>query len=77
TNFGVPMVGTYMASAAAGVHPYGPNELAHAGPPHVLVQLLQAFNNPFIYVQMTLSAISFFTHFWLPLLDGEETDLTG
>ena len=26
---------------------------------------------------MTLSAISFFTDFWLPLQDGEETDLTG
>ncbi|MBE0944653.1 magnesium-translocating P-type ATPase, partial [Escherichia coli] len=53
------------------------NEVAHDRPPHVLVQLLQAFNNPFIYVLMTLSAISFFTDFWLPLQDGEETDLTG
>lgn len=41
------------------------------------MQLLQAFNNPFIYVLMTLTGISFFTDFWLPLQAGEETDLTG
>ncbi|EJL07022.1 magnesium-translocating P-type ATPase [Pseudomonas chlororaphis] len=55
----------------------GFNEVAHDRPPHALVQLLQAFNNPFIYVLMTLTAISFFTDFWLPLQAGEETDLTG
>ncbi|AZD35564.1 Mg(2+) transport ATPase, P-type [Pseudomonas chlororaphis subsp. aurantiaca] len=53
------------------------NEVAHDRPPHALVQLLQAFNNPFIYVLMTLTGISFFTDFWLPLQSGEETDLTG
>ncbi|AGL85150.1 magnesium-translocating P-type ATPase [Pseudomonas protegens] len=55
----------------------GHNEVAHDRPPHALVQLLQAFNNPFIYVLMTLTGISFFTDFWLPLQAGEETDLTG
>ncbi|MHC5205703.1 magnesium-translocating P-type ATPase [Pseudomonas chlororaphis] len=55
----------------------GFNEVAHDRPPHALVQLLQAFNNPFIYVLMTLTGISFFTDFWLPLQSGEETDLTG
>ncbi|OLF53953.1 magnesium-translocating P-type ATPase [Pseudomonas chlororaphis] len=55
----------------------GFNEVAHDRPPHALVQLLQAFNNPFIYVLMTLTGISFFTDFWLPLQAGEETDLTG
>ncbi|QQZ44510.1 magnesium-translocating P-type ATPase [Pseudomonas sp. SK3(2021)] len=55
----------------------GCNEVAHDRPPHALVQLLQAFNNPFIYVLMTLTGISFFTDFWLPLQSGEETDLTG
>ncbi|SEK72819.1 Mg2+-importing ATPase [Pseudomonas sp. NFIX51] len=55
----------------------GFNEVAHDRPPHALVQLLQAFNNPFIYVLMTLTTISFFTDFWLPLQAGEETDLTG
>ncbi|WP_348251000.1 cation-transporting P-type ATPase, partial [Salmonella enterica] len=29
---------------------YGRNEVAHEQVPAVLVQLLQAFNNPFIYV---------------------------
>lgn len=55
----------------------GFNEVAHDKPPHALVQLLHAFNNPFIYILMTLTAISFVTDFWLPLRDGEETDLTG
>ncbi|WP_025128275.1 magnesium-translocating P-type ATPase [Pseudomonas sp. PH1b] len=55
----------------------GHNEVAHDRPPHALVQLLQAFNNPFIYVLMALTGISFFTDFWLPLQAGEETDLTG
>lgn len=55
----------------------GHNEVAHDRPPHALVQLLHAFNNPFIYVLMTLTGISFFTDFWLPLQAGEETDLTG
>ncbi|QLL11082.1 magnesium-translocating P-type ATPase [Pseudomonas chlororaphis] len=55
----------------------GFNEVAHDRPPYALVQLLQAFNNPFIYVLMTLTGISFFTDFWLPLQSGEETDLTG
>ncbi|WP_442512989.1 magnesium-translocating P-type ATPase [Pseudomonas promysalinigenes] len=55
----------------------GFNEVAHDRPPHALVQLLRAFNNPFIYVLMTLTGISFVTDFWLPLRSGEETDLTG
>lgn len=55
----------------------GFNEVAHDKPPHALLQLLHAFNNPFIYILMTLTAISFVTDFWLPLRDGEETDLTG
>ena len=59
------------------LHRDGFNEVAHDHPPHALLQLLQAFNNPFIYVLMTLTGISFITDFWLPLQDGEETDLTG
>ena len=55
----------------------GANEVAHDKPPHALVQVLKAFNNPFIYVLMTLTLISFVTDFWLPLQKGEETDLTG
>lgn len=69
--------GLDQAEALARLHQDGPNEVAHDRPPHAFVQLLQAFNNPFIYVLMTLTAISFFTDFWLPFQEGEETDLTG
>ena len=55
----------------------GSNEVAHDQPPHALVQVLKAFNNPFIYVLLTLTVISFITDFWIPLRDGEDTDLTG
>lgn len=37
----------------------GHNEVAHDKPPHALIQLLKALNNPFIYVLLTLAAISF------------------
>lgn len=56
---------------------YGRNEVAHDRAPPALIQLLQAFNNPFIYVLMALAAVSFVTDYWLPLRNGEETDLTG
>lgn len=56
---------------------YGRNEVAHEQAPSALIQLLQAFNNPFIYVLMALAAVSFITDYWLPLRNGEETDLTG
>ncbi|MCY1272728.1 Magnesium-transporting ATPase, P-type 1 [compost metagenome] len=69
--------GLDQAEAQARLHQDGPNEVAHDRPPHAFLQLLQAFNNPFIYVLMTLAAISFFTDFWLPSQAGEDTDLTG
>ena len=56
---------------------YGRNQVEHDKAPPALVQLLHAFNNPFIYVLMALAAVSFFTDFWLPMRNGEETDLTG
>ncbi|CAI0737743.1 Magnesium-transporting ATPase, P-type 1 [Serratia rubidaea] len=56
---------------------YGANQVAHEKAPHALLQLLGAFNNPFIFVLMVLAAISFFTDYWLPAQRGEETDLTG
>jgi P-type Mg2+ transporter len=55
----------------------GYNEVAHDKPPHALIQLLKAFNNPFIYVLTVLAVISFFTDFWFPLRAGEETDLVS
>lgn len=51
--------------------------MAHEQAPPALIQLLQAFNNPFIYVLMALAAVSFVTDYWLPLRNGEETDLAG
>ncbi|CAI1619120.1 Magnesium-transporting ATPase, P-type 1 [Serratia grimesii] len=56
---------------------FGVNQVAHEKAPHALVQLIAAFNNPFIFVLMVLAAISFFTDYWLPARRGEETDLTG
>ena len=38
--------GLDQAEAAARLHADGPKVVAHDRPPHVLVQLLQAFNNP-------------------------------
>ncbi|MGY2291054.1 magnesium-translocating P-type ATPase [Pseudomonas sp. SDO528_S397] len=62
--------------ASARLQREGYNEVAHDKPPHALVQFLQALNNPFIYVLLTLGAISFVTDCWLPLQAGEEADPT-
>ncbi|MFK3822511.1 magnesium-translocating P-type ATPase, partial [Pseudomonas yamanorum] len=62
--------------ASARLQREGYNEVAHDKPPHAIVQFLQALNNPFIYVLLTLGAISFVTDYWLPLQAGEEADLT-
>ncbi|EOW6619790.1 magnesium-translocating P-type ATPase [Cronobacter dublinensis] len=63
--------------ACARLKTCGPNEVAHDNAPPALVQLLQAFNNPFIYVLMALALISFVTDYAYPLRAGQETDLTG
>lgn len=65
------------AEAADRLQKNGPNEVAHDKPPFVLVQLLLAFKNPFIFVLLILAIISVVTDYWLPLQEGEETDLTG
>ncbi|WP_248767342.1 magnesium-translocating P-type ATPase [Pseudomonas sp. MWU12-2345] len=62
--------------AAGRLQREGFNEVAHDKPPHVLIQFLQALNNPFIYVLLILAGISFFTDFWLAERAGEEGDLT-
>jgi len=62
--------------ASARLQREGYNEVAHDKPPHALFQFLQALNNPFIYVLLTLAGISFVTDYWLPLQAGEEVDLT-
>ncbi|MGQ6176280.1 magnesium-translocating P-type ATPase [Serratia sp. IR-2025] len=56
---------------------FGANQVVHDKAPHALIQLIKAFNNPFIFVLMVLAAISFFTDYWLPRQSGEETELTG
>lgn len=53
----------------------GANEVAHDKPQPALVQLLKALHNPFIYVLLTLAAISFVTDYWLPLRAGDLDDL--
>ncbi|WP_369988694.1 magnesium-translocating P-type ATPase [Pseudomonas xanthosomatis] len=53
----------------------GANEVAHDKPQPALVQLLKALHNPFIYVLLTLAAISFVTDYWLPLKAGDADDL--
>ena len=56
---------------------YGKNQVAAEKAPHALIQLAQAFNNPFIWVLTALAGITFFTDYLLPLRQGAETDLTG
>lgn len=56
---------------------YGVNQVAHEKAPPAFLQLLAAFNNPFIFVLIILASISFFTDYWLPLQEGGETDLIG
>ena len=69
--------GLTQQQAAERLARYGANQVANEHAPHPLWQLLLAFNNPFIYVLLGLTAISFVTDYWLPLRRGEETDLTG
>lgn len=69
--------GLTLNEAAGRLEEYGKNQVATEKAPHALVQLVQAFNNPFIWVLMALATISFFTDYLLPLRHGEETDLTG
>ena len=69
--------GLTQAEAAKRLATYGRNEVAHEKAPPALVQLLMAFNNPFIYVLLVLALVSLFTDYILPLRAGQETDLSG
>lgn len=69
--------GLTMGDAAERLLEYGKNQVANEKAPAALVQLAQAFNNPFIWVLMALAVVTFFTDYLLPLRQGEETDLTG
>jgi P-type Mg2+ transporter len=53
--------GLIKAEALGRLHLADPNEVAHDKAPHALMQLLLAFNNPFVLVLLGLSIITFFT----------------
>ncbi|MBK3745387.1 magnesium-translocating P-type ATPase [Paraburkholderia aspalathi] len=55
----------------------GANEVAHDKRPHALIQLVQAYQNPFILVLVILAAVSSVTDIWLPLRNGEDGDYIG
>ncbi|KEY58077.1 magnesium-translocating P-type ATPase [Serratia sp. DD3] len=76
-NLNCNRIGLTQEDAQERLQQFGINQVAHEKAPHALIQLLSAFNNPFIFVLMVLAAISFFTDYWLPARHGEETDLTG
>lgn len=69
--------GLIYTDAEARLKIYGTNEVARDKPISALKQMLQAFHNPFIYVLTVLASVSFFSDYWLPLKEGEETDLTA
>ncbi|MDQ9125698.1 magnesium-translocating P-type ATPase [Serratia fonticola] len=76
-NLNCNRIGLTQEDAQERLQYFGSNQVAHEKAPHALVQLVSAFNNPFIFVLMVLAGISFFTDYWLPMQNGEETDLTG
>lgn len=76
-NLNCNRIGLTQEDAQERLEQFGINQVAHEKAPHALIQLISAFNNPFIFVLMVLAAISFFTDYWLPAQHGEETDLTG
>lgn len=75
-NLGATKHGLLHSDAESKLQNDGLNEVTHNKPPHVLVQLLSSFNNPFIYILLALAGISFFTDYWLPTHSGDEGDLT-
>jgi P-type Mg2+ transporter len=77
SKFQSSLSGLTQESAKSRIEQYGKNEVAREKAPSILVQLLMAFNNPFIFVLLALAIVSFVTDFWLPMQNGEETDLTG
>ncbi len=77
SKFQSNMLGLTQADAKSRLEKYGKNEVARERVPSAFVQLIAAFNNPFIFVLLILASVSFFTDYWLPLQDGDETDITG
>ncbi|WP_413511694.1 magnesium-translocating P-type ATPase [Myroides odoratus] len=69
--------GLLESDATIRLQTYGLNSVALEKVPSLLIQLVQAFKNPFILVLFVLAIISFFTDCWLPKSQGEETELAG
>lgn len=69
--------GLQESQAKARLETEGRNDVARERVPNPLVQLAGAFNNPFIYVLLLISVVSFYSDYWLPLGAGEETDGTS
>ncbi|WP_392560149.1 magnesium-translocating P-type ATPase [Orbus mooreae] len=76
-NLQSTLAGLTNADAKSRIEQFGKNEVAREYVPSAFVQLLIAFKNPFIFVLLILAVVSFFTDYWFPLRNGEETDLTG
>ena len=76
-NYQADLSGLTEHEAKQRIEQYGKNEVARARVPSAFIQLLLAFNNPFIFVLLALAAVSFVTDYWLPLQNGEPTDITG
>ena len=77
SKFQSSLFGLTQENAKSRLEQYGKNEVAREKVPSAFVQLLLAFKNPFIFVLLILAAVSFVTDYWLPLQNGEETDLTS
>lgn len=69
--------GLTQTEAKSRLERYGKNEVAREKVPSVWIQLLMAFNNPFIFVLLILAGVSFFTDCYLPMQRGETTDFTA
>ncbi|WP_276921648.1 magnesium-translocating P-type ATPase [Frischella perrara] len=76
-NYQADLSGLTEHEAKQRIEQYGKNEVARERVPSAFIQLLLAFNNPFIFVLLALAAVSFVTDYWLPLQNGEPTDITG
>ncbi|WP_392563870.1 magnesium-translocating P-type ATPase [Orbus wheelerorum] len=77
SNFQSNLSGLTVSDSKARLETYGKNVVARERVPSAFVQLLLAFKNPFIFVLLVLAGVSFFTDYWMPLQDGEPTDITA
>lgn len=77
-NLDTSELGLTEQEAAKRLQRDGANQVAQDRQAPAVVQLLVALNNPFIYVLLTLAAISFVTDYWLPIRagEGDDADLT-